>query len=72
MNTASDYVVTAQDRECKCFNGFVIDSPDNKKDTARTVARWIREGRLIGRLSSEDIRAGTVRLGHTCGKRGTP
>ena len=72
MNKPTDNVVTAQDRECQCFTGVVMDLPGEEKVTARTVAKWIREGRIVGRCAVEDLRSGSVIVGHTCEKRVTP
>ena len=42
--------------KCGCVTCTVVDSPEFRKDTARYVARWLREGMDVERVSVEEAR----------------
>lgn len=41
---------------CDCRRAVVVDMPDNAKQTAKTVAEFLREGLRIERMTIEDFR----------------
>lgn len=46
----------ARKRECGCIVGATLDIYDYRKDTAKDVAIWIREGLIVERVTSEFVR----------------
>lgn len=52
-------------KECGCFVAAIVDAPEHRKDTAREVAKWIRQGLAIERMSVEDVRQKLMRCPHT-------
>ena len=43
-------------KKCGCIVAAVVDDEDSKKATAKVVAKWIREGLAIERVSVEYVR----------------
>lgn len=42
--------------ECGCVTFLIVDNPEHAKDTAREVARMMRAGLTINRMTVEDAR----------------
>lgn len=53
--------------KCGCVSAITADTPDMRKDNAKEIARWIREGRTVERLSADEARERFCRP-CTCGK----
>lgn len=43
-------------KTCGCVMAVVVDEPDRPKDTARSVAEFIKDGLSISRMLIEDFR----------------
>ena len=44
-------------KPCGCAVAAVVDRPEWAKDTAKDVARWVRDGLRVERWSVERVRA---------------
>mgnify|MGYP006935480711 CR=1 FL=1 len=42
------------------YGAWCVDSPTHKKDTAKTIADWIRRGATVERVTTEAARAGML------------
>lgn len=49
--------------ECGCNVCVVVDYPAHKKDTSKSVARFLRDGLTISRHSIDDFRTKKVPFG---------
>jgi hypothetical protein len=58
----------AKKRDCGCIVGATVDMPQHCKETAKDVARWIREGFIVERMESESVRLNW----HDCTHKPTP
>ena len=47
---------------CGGWRLAIVDEPSHRKDTAKELARAIREGYTISRVECEDVRSGKVRM----------
>ena len=52
----SDFAYTAR-HTCGHIVAASVDSPDYRKETAKEVARWIKDGDDVERLRVEEVRA---------------
>jgi hypothetical protein len=43
-------------RSCGCVVAITVDDPEYKKDTAKEIGKWIRQGLAIERVSIETAR----------------
>ena len=44
-------------KTCGCLVAAMVDSPDHKQDTAREVAKWVREGLALERVTCAYVRS---------------
>lgn len=51
----SDYSYVAR-KACGCMVGATVDDPAHKKDVAREIAEWVREGLTIERVTHDVVR----------------
>jgi hypothetical protein len=51
--------------DCGCLVSVVVDDPEYKKDTAKSVAQFIRSGYAVTRITLEEFRA-VGKWGHQC------
>jgi hypothetical protein len=51
---------------CNHVVSVIVDAPDDTASTARELARWVREGRQVERVTVEEAR--TAKLGCACSK----
>jgi hypothetical protein len=60
-----EYIATAK---CGCIIGLCADIPGLEKDTAQSVARFIRDGCTVQWVSrdSQTFRDAVVNFGHSC------
>ena len=47
---------------CGCNVAAMVDMIDNPKETAKTVARMIRDGYAVSRHALTDLRGGVVKI----------
>lgn len=73
MMAAATHVYAAKS-ECGCYTAVVTDVPAIKRETARDIASFIRDGRMVERMTfaewREVLKSG--RFGHTCERRSKP
>lgn len=43
--------------KCGCVTGATIDNPQHRKEVAKDVAAWVRDGRIVERVDSGYVRA---------------
>ena len=43
-------------KTCGCLTTAIVDNPVHKRDTAREIAKAIRLGELVTRVSTEQVR----------------
>ena len=43
-------------KPCGCLAMAVVDNPDHKKETAKEIARAIRAGETVERVTTEQVR----------------
>lgn len=43
--------------KCSKMVAAAVDIPEHKKDTAKEVASWIRDGLLVSRMTVAEVRA---------------
>lgn len=55
--------------DCGCIVSAVVDDPEHKRDTARTVAAMVRDGERVDRRPVEEVRGDPAFL-RNCGAAG--
>ena len=53
---ARDMAYIARERRCGCVTAATVDRPDSAKFVAREIARWVKEGRRVERMSVDRAR----------------
>ena len=48
----------ARKPECGCMVCAAVDMPEHKKDTAKTVAGWIKDGLTVSMATAGEVRKG--------------
>ena len=43
-------------KHCGCLVAAMVDDPEHKKDIAKEIAKWIRDGLIIERVTTEYVR----------------
>jgi len=43
-------------RDCGCIVAATVDTPDHKRETAKDVASWVREGLDVSRVACQYVR----------------
>ena len=51
-------------KSCGCAVAAIVDTPEDRKHTAKEVAKWMREGLVIERRSVEWARANLTPCKH--------
>jgi hypothetical protein len=51
-------------RPCGCLVAAAVDKPEYTKDTAKSVAKWMRDGLTIERQTVEYVRANFATCPH--------
>jgi NADPH:quinone reductase-like Zn-dependent oxidoreductase len=51
-------------KNCGCMVAAMVDNPEHKKDTAKEIAKWIREGLTIERVTAEYVRENFKKCNH--------
>ena len=51
-------------KDCGCMVGAVVDIPECRKDAAEDVARWIKDGLKVARVSVAEVRIKLLRCPH--------
>jgi hypothetical protein len=52
----AEVMVYASFSKCGCIAAMTVDLPGYAKDTAKTVAGWIRSGHEVRRISDAEVR----------------
>jgi hypothetical protein len=51
-------------KECGCIVAAFVDNPEHKKDIAREIAKWIKDGLTIERVTDDYVRENFKRCTH--------
>jgi len=46
----------AKNKGCGCVTAACVDEPQYAKETAKDVAEWIKEGRIVEHITAETVR----------------
>lgn len=52
----SDFMCYVAKEKCGCVTGVCVDEPQFSKYTAKDIAHWVKDGRIIERVTGDYVK----------------